>query len=91
MQVLAHYIFVRGLVNASDPITFKSRRNPALFLLLGYEATDGHRLAQIRTSYEANRCHPPVEKFSLKNLRSSVLVCGFHFCIESDLRIWIQL
>ena len=31
VQVLAHYIFVRGLVNASDPITFESRRNPALF------------------------------------------------------------
>ena len=28
----AHYIFVRGKVAASDPITLKSRSNPALFL-----------------------------------------------------------
>jgi hypothetical protein len=31
-QVLAHYIFVRGWVAAFNPITFKSRSNPALFL-----------------------------------------------------------
>ena len=33
-QVLAHYIFVRGMVNASNPITFESRSNPALFFAL---------------------------------------------------------
>ena len=31
-QLLAHYNFVRVRVNASAPITFKSRSNPALFL-----------------------------------------------------------
>jgi len=66
--VLAHYIFVRGQVNASDPITFKSRRNPALFLFLAVEATDEHRLAQIRRWCEANRRHATVENFSSKEI-----------------------
>jgi hypothetical protein len=66
--VLAHYNFVRGLVNASDPITFKSRRNPALFLLLPVEATDEHRFAQIRRWCEANRIYATVENFSSKEI-----------------------
>jgi hypothetical protein len=32
-QVLAHYIFVRGMVDAFDLITLKSRSNPALFFV----------------------------------------------------------
>jgi hypothetical protein len=55
VRVLAHYIFVRGQVNAFDPITFESRRNPALFFAL---ALNPHLRQRTENSATPERSKP---------------------------------